>query len=174
MTINTSQVAGRRQLKFSNAQDLIDEIDHILAAPSIQTLGNWSAAQVFEHLRLTASIGVGEFSVPTPLWMRLAGPLFKPFLLNRPMRSGVKLPKNIDTLICHPNNEDTQQAGRAFQQIVRRLAQGEGIATHPFLGKMTTEDWIKLQMRHAELHLSFLIPQPQEDGPQEDELQEDR
>ena len=28
----------------------------------------------------------------------------------------------------------------------------------PFLGELTNEEWTKLQCRHAELHLSFLVP----------------
>ncbi len=29
----------------------------------------------------------------------------------------------------------------------------------PFLGKLTKDEWDRLHMRHAELHLSFFVPE---------------
>ena len=49
MTVKTTQVAGRRSLRFSSYQDIVDEARRLSGIPTRQ-LGNWSLGQICEHL----------------------------------------------------------------------------------------------------------------------------
>ncbi len=47
-----------------------------------------------------------------------------------------------------------------LRQAIHRLQTEEKRAPNPVLGKLTREEWDRLHCRHAELHLSFLVPIP--------------
>ena len=43
--------------------------------------------------------------------------------------------------------------------IVRLLRDNDPAKPNPVFGPLTHEQWIQLNLRHAELHLGFLVPQ---------------
>jgi hypothetical protein len=74
------------------------------------------------------------------------------------MPAGVRIPRTkhgtvaIDAL-------PTQEGYSRFRRAFERLRDQRPPDRHPFLGAMTHDDWIALNLRHAELHLSFLSPE---------------
>ncbi|MCE9554629.1 MAG: DUF1569 domain-containing protein, partial [Planctomycetes bacterium] len=48
--INTAKVAGRRPLRFASTDEVLAEVERLVAAPQVQPLGNWSLAQAISHL----------------------------------------------------------------------------------------------------------------------------
>ena len=53
MAVDTAKVVARRELHFQSIQDILDDVEAVQAAPQIETLGNWSAGQIFKHLANT-------------------------------------------------------------------------------------------------------------------------
>lgn len=49
MTVNTKKVSGRRELRFNSFNDLLAEAER-LCAGEVKMLGNWTLAQMFEHI----------------------------------------------------------------------------------------------------------------------------
>ena len=49
MPIETSKVQNRRKLQYASLQDVLADAEH-LTRGGCNTLGNWSAGQIFLHL----------------------------------------------------------------------------------------------------------------------------
>ena len=50
--------------------------------------------------------------------------------------------------------EGVERFGRAWRRLIQDCPAGE----HAFFGPMTHEEWVQLNLRHAELHLGFVDP----------------
>ena len=155
MTINTAKVAGRRKLHFSCYQDMLDDV-HRLAAQPTRQLGNWSLDQVCQHLAGTLDLAIDGPSFKAPLYLRLIGPLVKKSMLKRPMPPGYTVPSSATTLIPAPVGKVAGVA--ALEKAVARLAQNTERKSHPIFGRMNTTEWDQFELRHAEMHLSFIVP----------------
>lgn len=156
MNVKTARVSGRRQLRFDSLDEIVRDADRCVAE-NYRTLGNWTAGQIFEHLARTmnGSIDGLPFRVPTPV--RLILKLFKRRFLNGPMSPGFNLPKNARSLEAETNTTTTDGLEH-LRRAVERLKQTEHRAASPAFGVLTREESDRLQMTHAAMHLSFLVP----------------
>jgi hypothetical protein len=156
--IDTAKVRERRQLHFTSVEDISADVDQLAQGGEIRALGNWSAGQIFQHLAVAfnCSIDGYRFSFPAPLRFLLR--LFiKRAILNKPMSPGFRLPKKAARELVSPPISLEEGLGN-LRQAIRRLQTETKRAPNPVIGKLTREDWDKLHCRHAELHLSFLVP----------------
>jgi hypothetical protein len=83
--------------------------------------------------------------------------LFKRKFLSQPMKAGFKLPKKTATEIVPPPTS-LEEGLLCIRQALDRLQMESKRAPSAFLGPLTRDEWDQLHCRHAELHLSFLIP----------------
>lgn len=159
--IDTTKVQQRRPLRFTSLDDIRADLDRLAQAGEIRTLGNWSAGQIFQHLAVgfNCSIDGLRFHLPAPVRF-----LFRLFLksafLNKPMRAGFRLPAKSATQLVPPPTTGQEEGLLNLRQAIHRLQTEEKRAPNPVLGKLTREEWDRLHCRHAELHLSFLVPIP--------------
>jgi len=56
-------------------------------------------------------------------------------------------------------NQHSSNAFDDLRQSVARTKSERMEAAHPAFGKMNHDEWTKLHLRHAEMHLSFAIPE---------------
>jgi hypothetical protein len=161
-TINTRN-AERRSLHFNSIEEVLADVDRILAAESAGTLrrtGNWTVGQTLGHL--AAWINYGWDGYPpeaNPPWLvKVIIRMFKKRLLSKPMQSGMKLGRIPGgTLGIEPMSSD--EGARRLRDGLRRLQRREEPRFHsPALGAMTADERLALNLRHAELHLGFLHP----------------
>ena len=75
MTVKTKSVNNHRQISYQSYDDLLVDAEH-LASQQVTTLGNWSFAQILEHLAISleGSIDGMNFKAPWPL--RVIGKMF--------------------------------------------------------------------------------------------------
>jgi hypothetical protein len=74
-----------------------------------------------------------------------------------PMAAGVKIPGvKGGTLNTEPMSTDEGLA--RFQRVMERLKKEPPTHPHNVFGQLTHEEAIAITLRHAELHLSFLVP----------------
>ncbi|MFN5799080.1 MAG: DUF1569 domain-containing protein, partial [Planctomyces sp.] len=83
MPVNPRHVQGRRELTFHSLQQVLDDVEQLAASPATRTLGNWSLAQLLNHLALTMNGSIDGFSVQAPWFIRLLAPLFKQSALKK-------------------------------------------------------------------------------------------
>lgn len=161
-SINTKNVTGRRDLHFSNFDELLADVEQ-LASGEVRTLGNWSFAQVLLHLArsLDSAIDGAPFSFPAPIqW--LMSLLMKNRFLTKPLTPGFKLPAKAGKLI--PEEVSLAEALEVFRKAIDRSKKQTNRARHGGFGKLTREESDQFHLRHAEMHLSFVVPEPESAG----------
>lgn len=159
MTVNTARVTGRRDLHYASYEELLADAEQVVAG-RIETLGNWSPGQVFQHLANTMTMSLDGADSPAPWFIRvIARNFFRKRLLNNKMSAGFKLPPAAARQLL-PGETSTESGFAAFRRAIERLKSEPDRHPHPALGPLSREEWDQLHLRHAELHMSFLRPIP--------------
>lgn len=159
--VNTARVDDFRRLWFDSIQDLRREVDRIVAADAAGTLrcaGNWTAGQTFGHLSTWIDFGYEGFPFRVPWFIR--------FLVRRQMRSymkrglprGVRIPRGPKEGTWGTELISTEQGARRLHASLDRLAREPAKFHSPAFGRLTEQERIALNLRHAELHLGYLHP----------------
>jgi Protein of unknown function (DUF1569) len=157
MSVNTAKVQGRRQLKFASYDELLADVER-LTAGSVTALGNWSPGQIFRHLARAYNSSIDGFTMTFPLPLRLIAKVFRKKLLSMSMPAGFKLPASGQKALVPPATS-TPEGAAELRAAVARLQHEPVRAPHPMFGDLSREEWDRLHLTHASLHLSFLIPQ---------------
>lgn len=146
----------RRHVQYANLDELVADAERLVDL-QVSTTGNWSTGQIYEHLALVMDKSIDGFETPPLPWIvRLFFRLFlKRKKLNRPMSPGLKLPKRAEREIV-VDSIDEQKAFAHLKRAVQRLKTETDRKPSPILGKLSVDEWNKLHMRHAEMHMSFI------------------
>jgi hypothetical protein len=95
--------------------------------------------------------------VRAPLPVRMILRLMRGTILNKGMMPGVRVGKIAEgTVGLEPLDAD--EGLRRFRDAMERLRASAPTSVNPVFGTLTHEQWIALNLRHAELHLSFQCP----------------
>ncbi len=156
-SINTAKVQGRRKLRFMNFDELRADVDRLRSGP-VKVLGNWSPGQIFRHLALAYNGSIDGFTMTFPLHLRLVGRVFRKKLLTMQMPPGFKLPPN-GAAMLEPPSTATDEGATQLLAAIDRLQREPKRAKHPMFGELSREEWDRVHLTHASLHLSFLIPE---------------
>ena len=157
MTVDTATVQGRRKLTFRSFDEVLADAERLVSSPNTKMLGNWPLSQLLTHLASTINGSIDGMSTKAPWFFRLIGPVVKRRILKNGMSPGFKLPKAREAN-AFPAASSPQEALGKLRAAVGRLKEERMTARHPFFGKLTHEEWTRLHLRHAELHLSFAMP----------------
>lgn len=153
--VDSTRVAGRRTLRFGSYEDLLADVQQMNAQPS-RYLGNWSLGQVCEHLAKAIEYMVDGAPFKVSWLFRTLGPFLKKRIISRPMKPGFRLPKSAAVYL--PENTDAATGIARLQQAIERYRQATTLKPHAIFGTMTREECDQLNFRHAEMHLSFIVP----------------
>jgi hypothetical protein len=161
VAVDTGKVAGRRELRFESIDQALADVDRLAEverAGRLRRLGNWTLGQTLGHLAAWVEYGYTGCPLKVPFFIRWILRLRKRKFLYGPMRSGVKIPGvEGGTLATDPMPLD--EAVERYRRVMERLKTEAPTAPSPIFGRLTHEEWIALNLRHAELHLSFLVPE---------------
>ncbi len=156
--VDTKRVGGRRNVHYRTMQELIDDVERLAAGP-YRTVGNWSLAQICAHLSKGLNLALDGGTIPTPWPIRVAARLFfKRRLIEGPMPPGFKLKGSAVRVLVPGDDTEFDAAMRSLHESVARWQKGAPTHPHFILGPMTPAQWDSLQLRHAELHMSFVHP----------------
>ncbi len=158
MPVNTAKVEGRRKLDFASLEEVLADADRLGSGP-VKVLGNWSAGQIFRHLALTCNGSIDGIPMTLPWYFRLMARIFKKKLLAGPMPAGFSLPSKGAEALAPPLTS-TEEGLADLHAAVARLQQEPHRARHPAFGELSREEWDKIHLHHASLHMSFLVPEP--------------
>jgi hypothetical protein len=159
MPVNAKSIKGRRDLTFNTLDDIVKDVEILVASPATRTIGNWSLVKLITHLSRTDNNSIDGFETKAPLMIRLVMPLFKGrFLKARKMNPGIRLPKAAEAA-AFPESTSSQEALNDLRDAVERTRTEIMTAIHPAFGKMTHDEWNTLHLRHSEMHLSFALPE---------------
>jgi hypothetical protein len=158
--IITTKVNGRRKLRFTTLDDILADAERLTAGQARQ-LGNWSLGQATGHLARAMKMSLdgttlGRAPLPIRVLLRY---VFKKRILTKGMRPGFNLKGPFADYII-PDAACTSEQGLAdLRTGIERLKREPQRHPHPAFGPLTREEWDQLHLRHAELHLSFFVPQ---------------
>jgi hypothetical protein len=158
MKVNTKKVSGRREIRYDSYQDLLNDAER-LAVCETQTLGNWSPGQALGHLSRVMEMSIDGSELKAPWLVRVVARLFfRQRFLSGPMPSGFRLPRAAQQVLV-PEAQDIQTGLAELRRAVGRLHDELDRAPHPVLGELSLDEWDSLHLRHAEMHMSFLLPE---------------
>ena len=150
-------VIQRREIVYGTLQDFLDDVQRLIDV-EVTTLGNWSFAQILEHLARAIDSSIDGFSFRSNWLVRtLAAAFVKNRLLTTKMKPGVNLPRRASSYLPEPEIE-LRNACEHLEAAAQRLLTTPPTALHPYLGRMSDREWLALHLRHAELHMSFVVP----------------
>lgn len=153
MYVDAKKVSGRRAVQYESYDDLLQDAVRIAEGTEIKTLGNWSVGQIFQHLAASneSAIDGAGFQLAWPLRAVISF-FLKKRLLTKPIPSGFKAPSALV-----PEPVETEFALGQLRKSIARLAAENERAIHPGLGTITSEEWDMFNLRHCEMHMSFIV-----------------
>jgi hypothetical protein len=152
----------RRRLRFETIDEALAEADRLAAAERqgrLDRAGTWTLGQTLGHLATWASFALDGYppNIRAPLPVRLILRMMRGGILRKGMMPGVKIGRvpggtvGLDVL-------ETEEGLRRFRTVMERLRTTAPTIPNPVFGRLTHEQWIQLNLRHAELHLGFQVP----------------
>ena len=75
----------------------------------------------------------------------------------RPMKPGFHVPPRLERVLRPAVGLTTEDALQELREAVERFESASQLAVHPAFGPLTREEWTLLTLRHAELHMSFVL-----------------
>jgi hypothetical protein len=157
MPVATAKVQGRRKVDYKTLDEIVADAARLSSGP-MATLGNWSAGQIFQHLANAFNRSIDGFPTRLPWFIRVVARLFKKRFVSGAMPAGLQVPAGIAKVVM-PDPTATAAGLAALREAVARLHRETTRAEHPALGKLTREEWDQVHLNHANLHMSFIIPQ---------------
>jgi hypothetical protein len=159
MAVDTKKVHGRRRMRFNSIDELWAEAETLAAAPQVACLGNWSVGQTLKHLGVAMEGSINGPGFKVPLMLRIIGRIYvKRLLLNGPFPSGFQLPGAAAKRLVAADSTTPAEGLAALRHGIARLQSETTRTAHPVAGRLSINEWNRFHLRHAEMHLSFLVP----------------
>lgn len=158
--VDTAKVTGRRRVEFATLADAFDDARRCAEADlsgRLRRLGNWTTGQTLGHLAWWIEHSYTGFPFKVPLVVRLVGPFLKGRVLGPRPQAGVRIPgapEGTYGVEVIPTAEALARLDAAYD----RLARSAPPRPNPVFGPLTHAEWTVLHLRHAENHLSLLVP----------------
>lgn len=157
--IDTTSVAGRRELRFETLDDMLADARQCASAARLHRLGNWSLGQALNHL--AAWIDYPYLGYPPELVftddIKAQALAAKERFMNQPMDSGKRIPGSATGTYATVDVPTVIGLAR-LEAAATRLRSGPPTHPDPAFGMVTQEEWTAMNLRHAELHLGFFVP----------------
>ena len=78
--------------------------------------------------------------------------------LNKTLPAGFKIPKQAASRFKPDESLAIKEGLAALRHGIERCQSESSRAAHPLFDDLPREDWDRFNLRHAELHMSFVIP----------------
>ena len=156
---STAGESSRRTLRFTSIEQALAEARRLVGAEqagSLRRTGNWTLGQALGHLAAWAGYCFDGYPIRTPRVIGWLLRLRRHRFLHAAMPAGVHIP-GVKGGTVATEELSTDEGYARFRRSFERLRDEGPMDRHPFLGRMSHDDWIALNLRHAELHLSFFV-----------------
>jgi hypothetical protein len=159
--VNTGKVAGRRTLRFDSIDQAMADVERLAAAERdgrLKRLGNWTLGQTLGHLATWAEYAYTPAPLKVPFFIRWILRLRKRQFFYGTMRSGARI-SGVEGGTLGTDQVPLDEGLTRLRRVMERLKTEPPTALSPVFGRLTQDEAIALNLRHAELHLSFLVPE---------------
>lgn len=151
---------ARRKLTFKSLDELLIDLQRLEDAEragKLRATGHWTPGEILSHLAAWVEYGYEGYPLgKPPFFLRWILKRMLPGMLRNGMRPGVRIP-GAKAGTYGQEKVSTSEGFRRYRVALARLKQNEPCPfDSPAFGPMSMEDRVRLNLRHAELHLSFL------------------
>jgi hypothetical protein len=154
-----TRVTHHRKLCFNSVDDCIAEVHRILEADKagkLSVTGNWNAGQILTHLASWIGYAYDGFPLGRPpFFVRWVLRLGLQKMLRDGMSRGVRIPGVKEGTYGMVDMGIAEAAERLLAALNRLQSNEVAKFDSPAFGRLSHEDRIRLNLRHAELHLGF-------------------
>jgi hypothetical protein len=157
MAVDTKLVVNRRDVHYESLSEFLVDAER-QAAGSAHLLGNWSLAQIFDHLARSLRVAVEGTDARFPGPARFFLHVIRKRFFSRPMKPGFHVPERLETVLRPGEGLATDQSLQELRAAISRFETTAELTVHPAFGDLTRDEWLQLTLRHAELHMSFVVP----------------
>ncbi|MDP7205302.1 MAG: DUF1569 domain-containing protein [Pirellulaceae bacterium] len=156
MSIDTKKVQGHRDISYQLLDDLSVDATRC-AEEGWVTIGNWSVGQIYHHLSVALHASIDGYGFKA-FWPKrlIARAFFKKKFLTQGLPRGVRIPGKMKRL--EPTDMPVHDALSQLASAIERYQANPKRASHPILGKLTNDESDQFMLRHAELHMGFIVP----------------
>jgi hypothetical protein len=154
--VDTKAVTGRRELHYRDVDEVLADAER-LHAGGYERLGNWSLGRMAKHLEGAMNLGLDGAKFRPPLVVRVVARTFFKKKALRKMAPGFRLSPGIARHLVPDETSDAEGLD-ALREATRRWKTETQRYPQPFFGPLTPDEWNQLVLRHAEMHMSFLVP----------------
>jgi hypothetical protein len=155
---NTARIKDRRSLRFATPDDALQEAERVMALEAggrLEALGNWTLGQTLGHLATWIGFSYTRQPIPPPpLPIRLVLRLLRKRIIHGAMPAGFKM-RGATGGTIGTELMSTSDGWARFESGWQRLVREPPSEPSAAFGKLTHEQAIQLNLRHAELHLGF-------------------
>ena len=163
---STPQTSSAATVRVSRRAIGLETIDQAIAEAErlaglersgrAQYAGNWTVGQILNHLAVWAEYQYTPCPITAPWYIRLGGRMVKGRILKKGIPAGANIPKvKGGTLAIELVPADVALA--RFKPAFERLKRDTPTCPSPMFGLLTREEAVMLNLRHSELHFSFVI-----------------
>jgi hypothetical protein len=151
----SSAAAPCRQVRYNSFDEVLADAEKAVQGKAATT-GNWSLGKILEHLAIANEKSIDGFGFQAPLPVRMiAGTFLKKRFIKQGLKPGFQLPRR-GAQVLVPEEIDANSALDHLRRSVHRLQAESKRSPHPFFGRMALDESNSLNLRHAELHMSFV------------------
>jgi len=156
VSIDTKKVQGHRDISYQLLDDLSVDATRC-AEEGWVTIGNWSVGQIYHHLSVALHASIDGYGFKA-FWPKrlIARAFFKKKFLTQGLPRGVRIPGKMKRL--EPTDMPVHDALSQLASAIERYQTNPKRASHPILGKLTNDESDQFMLRHAELHMGFIVP----------------
>jgi hypothetical protein len=155
--VDTRRVRPRRQVRFQSFDEFLADAERLAERP-VRELGNWTLAQIFDHLARSMNVSVDGTPERFPWAQRIALRLVRKRIIAHPMMPGYNVPENVAALLRPETTAGLRESLWKLRSAAIRFQATSNFPPHPAFGMLTRDEYHSLALRHAELHLSFIEP----------------
>lgn len=150
-----------RKLGFATLDDAIAEARRIADAERagrLRRTGNWTAGQCFGHLAAWVNYGFDGHSLKPPWFIKFILRMQKKKFLTKVTHRGVYIP-GVEGGTLARDEMPLEEGLSRLEKAYERLRHSSPAIPNVLFGHMTHDEWIRLHLRHSELHMGYLWPQ---------------
>lgn len=120
------------------------------------TQGHWgvmNVAQMLAHTQQPLRVASGDLKLKQGLLGRMIGPYFKRRIFAKGFGQNSPTDKSFVVADHRQFEEERTKLTQLIQRFAAKGPDGVTKDPHPFFGKMTTEEWDRMQWMHLDHHL---------------------
>lgn len=149
-----------RSVRFASVEALLGDADRLSQAEAAGTLkqcGNWTLGQALNHVASWMDFPFDGYpaTLGRPPWIiRLIVKPQKNKFIAKGLPRGVRIPGQKDGTVA-TEVVPTAQALEHLRRSATRLHDNAPSVPNPLFGPLSHDEWVQMNLRHAELHLGY-------------------